>query len=247
MDTSVKCCTKCGDQHPNTLEYFRLRDGKTGSWCRQCCRASGLRYRTNNPDKRQQSTRQWRISHAEQKHESDVRYRNTEQPRKSQQRYRQNHPNRERERHHNYRLNNPEKQRESERKWRRNNPEKLRNKDERRRAKQHSQPYSFTEKDWLRALHYFCGCCVYCGNPPSLFDVHRILHQEHHIPVEPDYILAEPNPGYVPTNILPACQSCNLSKGNNNPEEWIVKRFGKRKARLILKNIQTYFEHLNHL
>lgn len=35
--------------------------------------------------------------------------------------------------------------------------------------------------------------------------------------------------------------SCNVSKHNHDPESWLVSRFGKRKARAILKRIAAYF------
>jgi 5-methylcytosine-specific restriction endonuclease McrA len=67
-----------------------------------------------------------------------------------------------------------------------------------------------------------------------LFDRNTVLHQEHHIPVAK-------GGGYTPNNILPACQSCNLSKGSRDPVEWLVNQFGQRKANAILKRIEGYF------
>jgi hypothetical protein len=58
--------------------------------------------------------------------------------------------------------------------------------------------------------------------------------------------LASPDcPGTVPENIIPLCfgsGGCNNSKKAKDGYEWLLQRYGKRKACVILKRIQAYFE-----
>lgn len=103
-----------------------------------------------------------------------------------------------------------------------------------------SLPYDFTPDMWQRALDYFNGVCPACGRQfVDLFD-ERTAHADHWIP------LSSPDcPGTVPTNIIPLCggiDGCNQSKGYKDPIEWLTWKFGKRRAREILKRIEAYFE-----
>jgi 5-methylcytosine-specific restriction endonuclease McrA len=132
-----------------------------------------------------------------------------------------------------YRAANPEREKEWSRNWLQRNLDKHRTKQHNYRSRQRSLPSTFTNADWVVALNYFNGGCAYCGNPPSFFDQTSVLHQEHHIPV---------NSGgaYTPDNIIPACQSCNLSKNDKDATDWCVAKFGKRKAQRILNRIKEY-------
>lgn len=130
---------------------------------------------------------------------------------------------------------NPDKVAKAHRRYNETHPEVRRRIKQSRLTYARSLPSTFTGQDWRSALVYFHGCCAYCGNPPSLFDTYTVLHEEH-------FIAQINGGGYTPDNILPACQSCNLSKGERDPREWCIERFGKRKAREILARIEQYFE-----
>lgn len=107
----------------------------------------------------------------------------------------------------------------------------------RRRAKKLALPHTFTLSEWRQAVAYWDGRCAYCGNPPSLFDKTYVLHQDHWIPLNnPDC------PGTVSSNMLPVCQTCNLSKKACDPVVWLQGRFGKRIARTIEDKVLKYFE-----
>lgn len=168
-----------------------------------------------------------------------------------------------------YRRNNPAKVREAQKAWKRANPDRVRanrlryytkNQEQireynrkqkvryaerrrintqRRRARKRQLPDTITHDDWQRCLSYWNGRCAYCDNPPGLFPNMR-LHADHFIP------LSSPDcPGTIPTNILPACGSCNDSKGYSNPIDWLTWKFGKRKAKQIVKRIEDYFASLH--
>lgn len=132
---------------------------------------------------------------------------------------------------------NPEKYRNINNRWAKNHPDKARAKVRRRDSRKRQLPTTFTATDWERCLTYWHGVCAYCGNPPRLWDKSTVLTQDHFIPVTK-------NGGYTPDNILPACKACNSSKCDNDPIEWIPKRFGG-KATNILKAVQDYFEWVN--
>lgn len=105
-----------------------------------------------------------------------------------------------------------------------------------RRARQQNAPSTFTDAEWRFALEYWGFCCAVCGAQDGLWGT---LHRDHWIP------LATPeSPGYVATNIIPLCGGrwgCNQSKNNKAPEEWLVKKLGKRKAAQKLKEIAAFF------
>ena len=72
------------------------------------------------------------------------------------------------------------------------------------------------------------------------------LADDHFIPLN-----AMECPGTVIENMLPACHAmksgggsldCNRSKSDNNPHQWLIERFGKRKAAKIEKAIDAYFQ-----
>jgi len=142
---------------------------------------------------------------------------------------------------------NPEKHRENARRWAQANPEKARRRYQvnpekvrenvrRRRSRKHSLPHTFTVETWEACLNYFHGCCAYCG---AQRDFWSPLHQDHYIPLTtPDC------PGTIPTNIVPACRTCNSSKKDANPLEWLTRKFGKRQAKVIAARIQAYFDSL---
>lgn len=99
-----------------------------------------------------------------------------------------------------------------------------------------------SREDWEYALEYFGQRCAVCGNPPGLW---HTLGGDHWIPVSKGGLT-------IPTNIVPLCNTqkgvpagvpcCNQSKSDKLPNEWLIERFGKRKANEILKRVNTYFE-----
>jgi hypothetical protein len=66
---------------------------------------------------------------------------------------------------------------------------------------------SYTKEDWIRCKEYFDNCCAYCGRHMDR------LTQDHFIPLSK-------GGGYVKDNIVPACKSCNDSKGTKDFNEW---------------------------
>jgi len=115
-------------------------------------------------------------------------------------------------------------------------PEKAKIRTLLRNAKKKSLPAEFNERDWQRCLDFFYHTCAYCG---AQRDFWYALEMDHYIPITSHYC-----PGTVRSNIVPACKSCNASKNNKDALEWLISRFGKRKAKAILARILNYFSSL---
>lgn len=134
------------------------------------------------------------------------------------------------------RENNPSLIREANRKYRTQHPEKVRVFRARRRDREQAKPTNFTENQWKYALNYFGGCCAVCGRPPGLW---HIIAMDHWIPLSNDNC-----PGTTIGNIVPLCHGqdgCNNSKKDRLPQEWLIWKFGKRKAKSIEARIMEYF------
>lgn len=72
---------------------------------------------------------------------------------------------------------------------------------------QKSLPCTLTPQEWLMCLDFFGNKCAYCGKADNG------IEQDHVIPITK-------GGGYVKENIIPACKSCNSSKGNRELETW---------------------------
>jgi 5-methylcytosine-specific restriction endonuclease McrA len=98
--------------------------------------------------------------------------------------------------------------------WQHANPEKARLQKKRaihkRRALlRDSGSTGFTSAQWLSLVERFGGCCAYCGKPGTTID--------HVVPIAAggrDEI----------SNVLPACKSCNASKGNKVLAIWLAQK-----------------------
>ena len=227
-------CTTCGEVKPATLDFFianRHRSLGINPTCRKCARDKYEGERRNKGQKKQRllSSDGYRTcSKCERTFPETTEYFVYGRTRKRFNCYCKQCANANNKK---LRRLNPELSRYYTQKWEEAHPEKNKERSHRRRARKYSLPATFTADNWKLALKSFHGCCAYCGNPPSLFDLHTVLHQDHYIPVSRDG-------GYTPDNILPACQNCNLSKNDSDPVEWLTSRFGPRKAKRILARVQ---------
>jgi len=214
-------------------------------------------YREMNREKLNQRSRAYHAAHREKRRAYSETYRkeNAEKVRQSLKIYRK--VNRDQLRAYNrayyaanreelrvyaraYHAEHREKKRSYAREYNRLYPEMMKVRFQRRRARQRGLPAEYAAADWLRALDYFNGCCAVCGRQLSdLFGTHTAA-QDHWIPLS-----APDCPGTIPTNMVPLCHGidgCNNSKHNRPPDEWLIERFGKRKAAAILRRIAEYFE-----
>lgn len=228
-------CSNCGISKPATREYFALnRTAKSGlsSKCREC-RKQYLREFRRKPEQI--------IAEKEYRQRPEIKlkknlYYKSDQGKEATRRYRKTSS-----KHKAYVQS--QKYSEMQRTYARSDrgKQKARLNSGRRRARQIGKPDSFTMHDWQIALDYFDHRCAVCGRPIGLW---HNLAQDHWIPISnPDC------PGTIPTNIVPLCQGqggCNNSKNNNEAFNWLINKFGKRKAARIMKRIQGYFDWLKH-
>jgi hypothetical protein len=147
----------------------------------------------------------------------------------------------QRERSKRYREKHGDKANARSAAWEKANPDRRMVKGQRRRARKVSKPDTFTPEQWRHCLDYFKGCCAVCGRPlGGLF--HR-PHADHWIALsDPD------SPGTVARNMVCLCGGrggCNESKANKRPEVWLESKFGKRKAKQIIKRVEGYFASLS--
>ncbi len=105
----------------------------------------------------------------------------------------------------------------------------------RKRAEKYKLNADLTIAEWEYALVHFNFCCAYCGSQQGLWNP---ITADHFIPLADSLC-----PGTTRRNMLPACRTCNSSKNDQSPVEWVQKRFG-RKARRILARINAYFASL---
>jgi 5-methylcytosine-specific restriction endonuclease McrA len=96
--------------------------------------------------------------------------------------------------------------------WWAANVEKHRLYQSNRRAKKASHPDSVpvSERDWLRLVRRYRGCCAYCEQPATE------LHMDHVIPLHK-------GGRHGIGNVLPACPPCNLSKSASLLIEWRMR------------------------
>ncbi len=117
-----------------------------------------------------------------------------------------------RERRQAFRQAHPELAAEMDRRWHRANRVKQRLYSEARRFRKVNNPGSVgvSERDWLRMVTIYGGCCAYCGGQ---FDD---LHMDHVIPLVR-------GGRHAIGNVVPACSSCNFSKNARLLADWRLR------------------------
>ncbi|MGY1488530.1 HNH endonuclease [Methylobacillus pratensis] len=93
-----------------------------------------------------------------------------------------------------------------------------------------------SKQEWALVLAEFCGTCAYCGSNASAENRGII----------PDHLVAVTDFGeLVPGNIVPACQTCNDSRGNKPWREFLAIRFPADAAERIHR-IEQYIAIHNY-
>jgi 5-methylcytosine-specific restriction endonuclease McrA len=250
----MKRCSYCKEWKPATHDFFGV-DRRNWDGFQSACRVCGsaIAKRTRDPVRKHQYYLSYYLANADaiRRRTNAYYYANIDAAKEQRRRWRERNADKLREQKRQYRIKNRDRLLEKDRRYRaehrdakreqdalyyRNNRERYYVHAYNRRARKRSLPATFTRKDMKRALKYFNGCCAYCGQQRDFWDN---LHADHFIP------LSSPEcPGTIPTNMLPACKHCNLTKSNRAPDEWLVWKFGKRRAKSILARIQAYFDTL---
>ena len=112
----TRICTKCGEEKPETTEYFHRAKNCRGGLCTICkeCRNKAVRrWRAENPERVRETVRRWQAE-------------NPEKARGIRKRWEAENPEKAREARKRWESENPEKAREAVRRWYAENPEKVR-------------------------------------------------------------------------------------------------------------------------
>lgn len=125
---------------------------------------------------------------------------------------------------------------EQNRRWVQNNPERSRMYGQRYEARKNSVKQTLTTEEWSDILKYYNDACAYCGmsNKEHLRVNGELLHQDHVVPLIK-------KGAYSKENIVPACRSCNSSKGGSDMACWYKKHDNYDENRL--KKIQRQIEN----
>jgi 5-methylcytosine-specific restriction endonuclease McrA len=96
----------------------------------------------------------------------------------------------------------------------------------RRRARERELEATFTETEWAECKAHFGGC-AYCGATGK-------VEQDHFVPLTL-------GGHYRRDNIVPACRSCNPSKGNRAFAEWYPRQvfYSPEREAAILSYLET--------
>ncbi|GIN22554.1 HNH endonuclease [Siminovitchia fordii] len=98
------------------------------------------------------------------------------------------------------------------REWQRRNKDKIKLYNQKRAKKNHS----ISVYEWDSCKEYFSGRCAYCGVGESDHrkKFNEDLHKDH----------VDPNGKNDLSNCVPACKTCNPSKGEEDMEKWFASR-----------------------
>jgi hypothetical protein len=213
----IKRCSTCKQDKPSSIENFRYNTKAHTTFDSRCRECDRVRQRLQK--------RKFRAEHPEREKASKQRY------------YAKNGAA-VRAGVNDYRKRNPDKVSAGKKKHAAANVEQCRAQGHRYRARKRNLPNDFTEHDWNVCLEYFGYCCAACGRQRGLW--HTIV-ADHWIPLKK-------GGGTVRTNLVPLCHSinmgaggCNGSKHDKDANQWLIEKFGKRKAKQILARIEAYF------
>jgi hypothetical protein len=232
---SEKRCRSCNTVKP--IEEFGkdkyTADGYTAR-CKACKHAEDTAWRTNNPEAARAKTAKWKREHPEE-YQAGI----------AKSRERKNARARERARQQTdkvkaysaaYYLTNKERLRSIRRAWDRAHPAFRQMKAARRRAREQALPNTWTQVERAFMFSYWHHACAVCGNEEGFF---WSLAVDHWIP-----LISPASPGTVAINMVVLCHGqggCNNLKRGRDPHDWLVERYGVKKAARIEKAIATYF------
>lgn len=211
-----KQCTKCGEWYPKTSEYFNYTNKKKGYMradCKSCIKKYNRKYYREHDEQIKIATKEYREENKETLSEKKKEYYMSKREyfiSLNRKHYSEN-KDRYRKWANDWIINNKERYKEVSVKH-----------SQQRRARINELENDFDEKMWEECKQHFGFKCAYCGE-------YENLEQEHFIPLKQDG-------GYIKSNIIPACKSCNSSKNDNNFFEWYPRQncYSKERERYIL-------------
>lgn len=256
-----KRCNVCEHEFPATTEFFHRRKASNDGLCYTCKECSIARTKQNaadNPERVRESARRYYTEHLEESRAYHLEYyqRNADIIRQrardwywdnredtleyARQYYQDNrevliakgvererrNPEQARARKQRYIERNPERRKQSANAYA--HSEKGRVGRQRRRARKDGLPDTLTGEQWADCLEYWGYACAVCEHSDE-------IHADHFIALALDDC-----PGTIATNIIPLCRSCNSSKRDKRPDQWLMKKYPDIGG-IILADILEYF------
>lgn len=211
---TMKRCTSCATEKPQTREYFygdrRCKSGLRSD-CKECVRARSLARSRADPAANRAKARAWRKAHPEQARALRNKWnqRNPEKRRASIRRWHENHPEAQKAASARYWLRHGDRLRAAVAEWRLANPEAVRTAWRRRRARKRAADGTHSAEEALAILSRQKHRCAYCR--ARLTERSRQL--DHIIP------LARGGADW-PSNLQWLCGPCNREKSALDPIDY---------------------------
>lgn len=242
-DENGRTCTYCYEYKPYN-EYYPKKNGYMGftSRCKECDSIKGKEYRRNNPEKERERSRRYYEENREEILIKDKIYReeNSEYIKEYRRKFRKENPDKMRYHEQNRSPEAKEARREWRKQYYRDNPDKWSQYKLNRRARELSLPNTLTECEIKEIHSLFNGC--------SLSDEKDDIHLDHFIPLSTGY------GGTFKGNMIPLHSELNLSKGSQNPFEWVkwkegidLDKFDRVVEYLAEINGMTYDEYKDYV
>jgi 5-methylcytosine-specific restriction endonuclease McrA len=212
----AQTCTKCGEEHPLTEEFFRMRKDRGAFYtqCRGCERAYTNKWREKNPEKAK--TQMQKFKEQNPVYWKEHQKNNPEMYRNAQSKH--YHSGKGKEYLLKWAKENPEKIKIAQKKWEENNPEKLRFKWalRRERERNYDSTYTFEEsEDTCKLFEYKCANCG-MDDKEHYEKFEQLLPIDHFKPLSKGY-------GLSPTNAILLCRNCNSRKSDKTPADFFSK------------------------
>ena len=236
-----KICSKCGEEFVLSTDNFERIKGCTDGFrgvCRNCQKEGKKRYYQSNIEHIEEKCRLYRESHRQENseyfkkrhrenrevlcaksrsyyhaHKEEVKFykqRNKVAIAISMSKYHQSNKATIAIRQKKYQDDNKELLSEKRRKYTSDNLDKFRIYNQRRRALKKQLPNTLTPQQWEQCEKDFDYTCCYCGQAKK-------LTIEHFKPISKFGELTA-------NNVLPACPSCNSSRGNRDFSTWFKRQ-----------------------
>lgn len=206
----MKTCRQC--RTAKTPEAFWKRSASPDG-LQETCKLCFTQYKAERPKADVLKVqRAWCVANRDKvnKYSSEYKARNSAKVRAESQAWLEDHKDLLAARLRALRAADPEKYLNNQREYRRLHPEKHRAYNHNRRAMHAQVLATLTQLQWEQILELFGQTCAYCGSDKS-------ITMDHIVPISR-------GGNHTEDNVIPACKSCNASKGAKVPHEWGMKQ-----------------------
>lgn len=213
----TKKCTKCGIE--KTIDEFykdkKSKDGRKTD-CKKCRLISVKKWVKDNPDKAKKNKSNWYQKNRERLRKEDAMHykENAEKIKENVRIWSENNKERKNRTTDRWHKMHPERGRASRNKWEKLNPDKIAITKRNRYLREINSGDIWTPEQETELINDYCNRCAYCGK----YLDHPTI--DHVIP-----LFSGGNNSME--NIVPACTSCNSSKGKKSLLIWMFQQRSK--------------------